>query len=196
MQAVHGCSCAVGFCGAARAQRWWLPEEHQSVIPMYTFSLLHVSGIYGTHWCSRHKKIQCGKYPFPWNHPDHLLSYSWVKKFRHWWRVVKWWVNFLGKSSTRLTLVVVSVFLLEERGGSTSLVLPKKDIFFDIQETRGFLRILRRVWMCLYVFLIAVYKDRILFSLMLRFYLFCRSFIFSDNTESSSCSCIQTVGKY
>lgn len=142
------------------------------------------------------KVIQCWKYPFPWNHPDQFVSYFWVKKFRHWWRVLKWWVSFLCKSSTRLTVEAVSVFLLEERGGSTSLVSPKKDFFFDIQETRGFFRILRRVWMCLYVFLIAVYKDRILFSLMLWFCLFCRSFIFSDNTESSSCNCIQTVGKY
>lgn len=101
------------------------------------------------------------KQPFPWNHPDQFMSYSWVKKFRHWWRVVKRWVNFLGKSSARLTVVAVSVFLLEERGGSTSLVPPKKNFFFDIQETRRFLRTLSRVWMCLYVFLIAVYKDRI-----------------------------------
>lgn len=57
MQAVYGCSFVVGWesYGAAHAWRWWLPEGHHSVIPMHTFSLLHISGIYGSHWCSRYK---------------------------------------------------------------------------------------------------------------------------------------------
>lgn len=38
-----------------------------------------------------------------------------------------------------MTVVPVSVFLLEERGGNTSLVPPKKDFFFGIQETGDFL---------------------------------------------------------